>query len=124
MEHDYTEISKVLNLNSLETSRNYHDIIYLYKIINDNVQLLNLKNKFEDYDPNKELRNRHLIYRINKKYNKVKNKSLICKLSSLANKHSRWINLKTESITVFRNLINVNNNVDKKINIFYKIYFL
>ena len=58
----------------METSGTYLIIIYLYIILNDNVQLMELRNKFEDYDPNKELRNSHLRLRISKKYDKFKDK--------------------------------------------------
>ena len=113
MQHDYSGLMQTLNMNSLETSRKFHDLMYTYKIINNKVDLNYLKNRFIEYKQKRLLRNRHLIFSIDKKYlNKnrvnIKNKSTIYRLSTRANKHAKWLNLKLPSINSFKQILNEN----------------
>ena len=114
-QHDYTDILGILEMSSLFDSRNTHDLLFIYKLFNNKLNLSNIKSQFEEYKPKKNLRNRELIFSIHKKYinkkhTKIKNKSTIYRLSVKVNRYAKWINIKAQSFGIFKKAVKDNIN--------------
>ena len=110
-EHDYTNIRQRLNLLSLSNSRKFQNLIFLYKLFNNKIDSPELISLFNLYVPTRRVRNNNYIFFIPKNYFFISSKSIVFKLSSLANSSYTFFDLFHPSFSYVTRLIrsNINN---------------
>ena len=107
-DHNYENILNRLNIMTLNNSRIFQNLLFLYKIFNNYIESTEIINLFNFYVPARNTRNHNKVFFIPKNYKYSNYKSNIYKLCKLANNNYEWFDLFDPSISHIKLLIKGN----------------
>lgn len=108
--HDYTDISKLLFIPSIESAWIRQDIIFAFKLINNLIDNSELLSKFNFFVPSRTLRNNNFYFYTPAITTDLSLHSVSFRISTLCNANSNWLDLynstlyslKTRSFQLYR----------------------
>ena len=110
-DHEYSEIAKELNINTLESNRIYHDLILMYKIINNLTNLYFIKELLKVFFNDRNLRVKETIFVIPYKYKDINVKSTVYRMILTANNNNKDIDFFKDNFNQFK--LKLDNKIKK-----------
>ena len=91
--HDYTELAKKFNLCTIKSFFDSQDLIFLYKLLNNDLDVPKLLSKLKFKIPARNMRKNNIVFKIDLLSGILNKKSIVSKMCNLANKNSEWCDL-------------------------------
>lgn len=111
IDHNYTPIAKELNINTLESSREYNDLLLLYKVCKEITIIDSLNSNLEIYTTTRDLRKRDMLFTVPYKYRDFSSKSISYRMSTLANNNLKNIDFFNDNFRQIK--IKLSNKIKK-----------